>query len=96
MAGIITEYMDNAIREAQYEKIEDGQIYGSLPSCPGVWAEGETIKEVRKELREALEMWIVLKLKDNDPMPEIGGVKLGDFEEAEDNYTVDGLFVVQR
>jgi predicted RNase H-like HicB family nuclease len=41
-----------------------------------VWANGNTVEESRKELISVLEEWLVLKLRDRDPIPEIDGLKV--------------------
>lgn len=41
----------------------------------GVWADGKTV-ECRKELMEVLEKWIILKLRDKDPIPKVKGKKI--------------------
>ena len=42
----------------------------------GVWANGNTVEECRTELLEVLDEWLILKLRDNDPIPEVEGVDL--------------------
>ncbi|WP_409375860.1 type II toxin-antitoxin system HicB family antitoxin [Candidatus Sordicultor fermentans] len=47
-----------------------------MPSCPGVWANEKTLEECRDVLKEVLEEWIVLKLRNGDQLPSIGGINL--------------------
>jgi hypothetical protein len=34
------------------------------------------VESCRKELVEVLEEWLILKLRDGDPMPVVGGVEI--------------------
>lgn len=61
---------------AHYECLEDGTYYGEIADCPGVWADGRTLEECRSTLQSVLEEWMVLKLRDGDPMPVIAGIDL--------------------
>ena len=42
----------------------------------GVWANSNTVEECRKELISVLEEWLILKLRDQNPIPEIDGLSL--------------------
>jgi predicted RNase H-like HicB family nuclease len=41
-----------------------------------VWANGATVENCRKELREVLEEWLLLKIRDNDPIPSLNGMEI--------------------
>jgi len=43
-------YIQNAMRMAKYEILEDGQFYGELPGFQGVWAQAEDLETCREEL----------------------------------------------
>lgn len=60
---ILTEYMNQAITQAVYDKLEDNTFTGRIPSCKGVVAFGTTLRECEDELRSTLEDWILLGLK---------------------------------
>jgi len=64
------------MHEATYKMLEDGTFFGEIPSCPGVWANEKTLEMCRNVLREVLEEWLILKLRDGDPLPSIGGISL--------------------
>ncbi len=73
---MLTEYIEEALRRAKYEMIEDEDpYYGEVEELEGVWAVGKTLEECRDTLKEVIEGWIMLGIKENDPFP-----KLGDFE----------------
>jgi predicted RNase H-like HicB family nuclease len=73
---MLTTYIQAAMDRAQYERLDDGQYYGEIPECPGVWADAATLEVCRRTLQEVLEGWIVLKLRDGDELPVISGVGL--------------------
>jgi hypothetical protein len=47
MEFILTDYINNAMANAEYDKIEDGSFVGRIPKCKGVIAFAETLREVR-------------------------------------------------
>ncbi|MBC7263464.1 MAG: type II toxin-antitoxin system HicB family antitoxin [Chloroflexi bacterium] len=73
---ILSEYVDQAMAQALYDKLEDGTFAGRIPSCKGVVAFGATLRECEEELRSTLEDWILLGLKLGHPLPVIGSIDL--------------------
>ena len=73
---MILEYVSKAIARAQYKKLDDSSWFGEIPGFDGVWANASTVEECRKELIEVLEEWLLLKIRDNDPIPPVEGVEL--------------------
>ena len=73
---MLFQYIQKALEKAEYKKIEDGSWFAEIPGFEGVWANGPNVEFCRKELSEVLEEWLLLKLRDNDPIPEISGVDL--------------------
>lgn len=82
--GVLTEYVEAAMRKAVIEQLSDGTWYANIPPCPGVWANEETPEFCKGTLREVLEGWLLLKLRDNDPLEEIDGIDLKVVEETWD------------
>jgi predicted RNase H-like HicB family nuclease len=80
--GVLTEYIEAAMRKTVLEQLGDGSWYANIPPCPGVWANEKTPEECMGTLREALEEWLLLKLLDNDPLEEIDGKALKVVEES--------------
>lgn len=68
---ILTGYIDSALSQAEYEKLEDGTYSGRVPSCTGVIAFAETLRGCEQELRSTLEDWVLLGLKLGHPLPVI-------------------------
>jgi len=73
---ILTEYVDRAMAQAVYDKLEDGTFAGRIPSCKGVVAFGNSLRECADELRSTLEDWILVGLKLGHPLPVIAGIDL--------------------
>ena len=66
---MLSEFIEKQVQKATYERLEDGSYYGEIPGLRGVWADAKNLKDCRRELREVLEGWLVLKLRDGDPIP---------------------------
>ncbi len=73
---MIIEYCQKALEKAEYKKLDDGTWFAEIPGFKGVWANGKCVEECRKELIRVLEEWIVLKLRDNDSIPEVDGLRV--------------------
>jgi len=73
---VLTEYLDQAMAEAAYDKLEDGTFAGRVPSCKGVIAFGATLRACEDELRSTLEDWIVVGLKLGHQLPIIADIDL--------------------
>lgn len=73
---MLTDYINAALRNAKYEILEDGRVYAEVPQLQGVWAEGKTVEECRKDLVAVIEGWLFLKIKDGDPLPVLEGIDL--------------------
>jgi predicted RNase H-like HicB family nuclease len=71
---MISKYIETAIKKAEYKKLEDGTWYGEIPELTGVWANSASVEGCRNELMEVIEEWLLLKVKDNDPIPVLDGV----------------------
>ncbi|OHB90068.1 MAG: hypothetical protein A3E19_06390 [Planctomycetes bacterium RIFCSPHIGHO2_12_FULL_52_36] len=73
---MLVEYIQGALEKAEYKKLEDGTWFAEIPGFEGVWANGKTVEECRKELVEVLEEWLILKLRDKDPIPVVKGIEI--------------------
>lgn len=73
---MLTDYIQAAMRQAKYELMEGRRFFGSIPSCRGVWAEGDTLEKCRGELQSTLEDWILLGLQLGHKLPVIDGINL--------------------
>jgi predicted RNase H-like HicB family nuclease len=73
---ILTGYIEHALSQAEYDKLEDGTFSGRIPSCKGVIAFGKTLRECEDELRSTLEDWLLVGLKLGHPIPVLSGFDL--------------------
>jgi predicted RNase H-like HicB family nuclease len=73
---ILSDYVEQAMAQAVYDKLEDGTFSGRIPVCPGVIAFAVTLKECAEELHSILEDWILVGLKLGHPLPVIAGIDL--------------------
>jgi predicted RNase H-like HicB family nuclease len=78
---ILTAFIEAAMQTIQYVCLTDKTVYGKIPDCSGVWGEGSNQQECKKDIQEALEIWLLLKLKDNDSIPIINGIDLNEVVE---------------
>ena len=73
---MIIEYCQKALERAQYKRLEDGTWFAEIPGFQGVWANGPNVEQCRNELITVLEEWLLLKIRDGDPIPDVGGLKV--------------------
>ena len=73
---VISHYIDRAMRQAVYEKLDDGSYAGEIEICSGVYAFGATLWECQEQLRSVLEGWILLGLQMGHPLPAISSDRL--------------------
>lgn len=60
---ILSEYVEQVMDEALYDKLEDGTFAGRIPSCKGVLAFEPTLLKCEDEPRSTLEDWILVGVK---------------------------------
>ena len=80
---ILSDYLENALAEAEYDKLEDGIFFGRMPSCKGVVAFSKTLRECEAELRSTLEDWVLVGLKLGHPLPILNNLNLNGNPEYE-------------
>ena len=74
---MLTYYLKTAMRKAHYEILPDnGQYYGEIPACNGVYATASSLEACRDELEEVLEEWVLFRVHRNLALPAIDGVEL--------------------
>ncbi|MFH1049612.1 MAG: type II toxin-antitoxin system HicB family antitoxin [bacterium] len=77
---MLKDYLDAALRNADYEIMEDGSVYGEIPLCKGVYAKSDNFESCRNELIEVLEEWIFIRLKKGLDIPVIENINLNILE----------------
>lgn len=73
---MLINYISQKLARARYKILEDGTYFGEIPGLQGVWASEKTLEKCRETLREVLEEWVILKLKDNDKIPGFPTIKI--------------------
>ncbi|MGC8815541.1 MAG: type II toxin-antitoxin system HicB family antitoxin [bacterium] len=73
---ILSDYLEKAMEQAIYDKLEDGTFVGIIPVCTGLIAFGNTLIETQTQLRSVLEEWVLLGLKMGHELPVISGIDL--------------------
>jgi predicted RNase H-like HicB family nuclease len=76
LKSILTGYINCALSDAEYDKLEDGTFSGRIPGFKGVIAFGKTLRECENELQSTLEDWIFVGLKLGHQFPVIEGFDL--------------------
>ncbi len=80
---VLSDYLDGALEQAEFDKLEDGSFAGRIPVCPGVVAFADTLKDCQRELRSTLEDWLLLGLRLGHELPVVVGIDLNkDFSHA--------------
>ena len=73
---MLTEYITAAMRNAKFETLCDGTVYGEIPGLQGVYANEDTLEQCRAELQSVLEGWIILGLELDHILPDIDGINI--------------------
>ena len=73
---ILSKYINQAMAQAEYDKLEDNSFSGRIPSCPGVIASASSLRGCEDELHSTLEDWLLLGLKLGHALPEVNGINL--------------------
>lgn len=74
---LIKRYAMLAAHRGETERLEDGSWYAEIRGFPGVWAQGDSEKEVIKELETVVRDWTLLKIQDKDrDLPIVGMIDL--------------------
>jgi predicted RNase H-like HicB family nuclease len=73
---ILTNYLERALMQAEYDKLEDGSFFGRIPSCKGVVAFGTSLRECENELHSTLEDWVLVGLKLGHKLPVLDDIDL--------------------
>jgi predicted RNase H-like HicB family nuclease len=80
---MLIEYIEEALRRARYEMIDDEEpYYGEVEELKGVWATGKTLEECRNNLKEVIEGWILLSIKKGLPIPSLGNNEIREIQES--------------
>lgn len=73
---MIRQYVEEALKIAHYDKLEDGTFYGEVPRLRGVLATGETLEECRSQLAEVVEEWVLVRVAKGLVVPPLGKIEV--------------------
>lgn len=59
---MIRQYVEEALRRARYDKLDDGTFCAEVAPLRGVLATGDTLEECRSQLAEVVEEWILVRI----------------------------------
>ena len=77
---MLSQYMSRALERATYKQLDDRTWVAEIPGFTGVWANALTVETCRRELLEFIGEWLLLKLRDQDPIPAVEGIEIKIFE----------------
>ncbi|MBF0551032.1 MAG: type II toxin-antitoxin system HicB family antitoxin [Deltaproteobacteria bacterium] len=76
------EYVRTALKAAEYHKdTEVGCVAATVPVLPGCMTQADNFEEARDNLIDAIELWIMVGLREGEEMPEVNGVRLATSQE---------------
>lgn len=80
---ILSDYLETALAQAEYDKLEDNTFFGRIPSCKGVVAFAATLRDCESQLRSTLEDWVLVGLKLGHSLPVLNELNLNKKPEYE-------------
>lgn len=70
MKSYIISYIENFLRRAEYEYDKETKSWcASVKDLPGVYAQADSVEEVREQLAEVIEDYILVSLQEKHPLP---------------------------
>jgi len=70
---MLSEFIIKKLKNARYKILGDGSYFGAIHGLKGVWANANDLERCREELKEVLEDWLLLKVRDRE---KISGFKI--------------------
>ena len=67
---MLSEFIDKKLRKARYKLLNDGSYFGEIHELKGVWANAKNLEDCRRELREVIEDWLLLKVRAHEKVPD--------------------------
>src|SRR5215472_641826 len=73
----LADYIAEILKNAEYEKGEQlDVIVAEAPDLPGCLTQGATFEEARKNLVDAIEVWLLSGLRSGEDPPVVNGCRL--------------------
>lgn len=71
------EYVKAILKTAEYRQdTEIGCVVAIASILPGCMTQGDNFEDAHDNLKDAIELWIIVGLRDGDEMPPVNGVQL--------------------
>ena len=71
------EYVKECLKTAEYRKDTDiGCVVAIASVLPGCMTQGDNFEEAHDNLKDAIELWITVGLREGDEMLQVNGVQL--------------------
>ena len=71
------DYVKEILKTAEYRRdTEVGCVIAVASTLPGCMTQGDNFEEARDNLIDAIELWLIVGLREGEAMPLIKGVKL--------------------
>ncbi|MGH8475956.1 MAG: hypothetical protein ACRERV_09630 [Methylococcales bacterium] len=71
---VLTEYIDRAMIQAEYNNLYDYRFRRRIPISKGVIAFGGTLEQCQNDLHSTLDDWILVDLQLGHDLPVIGDI----------------------
>ena len=72
--AILTDYVEAALAQAEFDKLEDGSFAGRIPAAQGMVAFADSLRGCKQELRSTLEDWMLVGLRLGHPLPVVDSI----------------------
>jgi len=73
----ITNYIENLLRKAQYEYDKETKSWcASVKDLPGAYAQADTVEEVREQLAEVIEDYVLVSIREKQSLPDFKKLSL--------------------
>jgi predicted RNase H-like HicB family nuclease len=73
----VQNFIENKLSRAEYKYDESVNVWvGWIKDVPGIYAQSETIEDVRSELAEVLEEYLLMSLQENKTIKGFKGFKI--------------------
>ena len=67
----IAQYIENLLRKAEYEYDEKTKSWcASAKDLPGAYAQADSVEEVREQLAQVIEDYVLISLQEKHPLPD--------------------------
>jgi predicted RNase H-like HicB family nuclease len=73
-AAMIIAYVEQALKGAAYEKLEDGTYVAEVEGLRGVLGAGTSLEACRTNLAEVVEEWVLVRVSRGLAVPTLGNV----------------------